>query len=76
MEQVEAVSAVVPPDFKMDLDFNATLCNSASAMPVLRMLERYPNIAMIESPVSISCYARNSFLGATSSVAQEHAYFA
>jgi hypothetical protein len=51
VEQVEAVSAVVPPDFKMDLDFNATLCNSASAIPVLKKLEEYPNIAMIESPI-------------------------
>ena len=51
VEQVEAVTAVVPPDFKMDLDFNATLCNSASALPVLKALEQYPNVAMIESPI-------------------------
>eukprot|EP01043_Picozoa_sp_COSAG02_P044640 COSAG02_NODE_4006_length_5921_cov_5.626589_5_plen_344_part_00 len=51
VEQVEAVAAVVPPDFKMDLDFNATLCNSASALPVLKTLEQYPNVAMIESPI-------------------------
>ena len=51
MEQVEAVTSVVPDDFKMDLDFNMTLCNAASALPVLRRLADYPNVAMVESPI-------------------------
>ena len=36
---------------RQDLDFNATLCNSASALPVLKALEKFPNVAMIESPI-------------------------
>jgi L-alanine-DL-glutamate epimerase-like enolase superfamily enzyme len=51
IEQVEAVTAVVSEDFKMDLDFNMTLCDAANALPVLKKLEAFPNIAMIESPI-------------------------
>ncbi len=49
--QVEAISRVVPPHFKLDLDPNATWQNAAAAVPIIKKLEQYPIIAMYESPI-------------------------
>jgi L-alanine-DL-glutamate epimerase-like enolase superfamily enzyme len=49
--QVDAISKVVPPHFKLDLDANSTWQNAASAIPVIKKLEKYPNVAMFESPI-------------------------
>ena len=49
-----AISAIiedVPSQFKLDLDFNATLANAANAVEFLKTLERYEQVAMIESPI-------------------------
>ena len=48
---LEAVVRVVPPQFKLDLDFNGHLVNSANAIPLLKSIERYDQLAMIESPI-------------------------
>jgi L-alanine-DL-glutamate epimerase-like enolase superfamily enzyme len=42
---------VVPPQFKFDLDFNGHLVNSANAIPLLKSLEQYEQVAMIETPI-------------------------
>lgn len=49
--QIEAVSAVVPPSVLIDLDFNSSLANAATAVLFLRQLERYENVAIVETPI-------------------------
>ena len=49
--QVDAISKVVPPHFKLDLDPNATWQNAATAGPIIKKLETYGNVAMFESPI-------------------------
>ena len=54
VEQVTAISEVVPPSFKLDLDANATWQNFASAVTVIEKLKQCPgwkNIAVFESPI-------------------------
>ena len=49
--QVEAVSKVVPKYFRIELDFNELLLNAGSAVPLLKELDSFANVAMYESPV-------------------------
>jgi L-alanine-DL-glutamate epimerase-like enolase superfamily enzyme len=51
LAQIESLSAVVPRTVLIDLDFNSSLANAATAVPYLRELERYPNVAIIETPI-------------------------
>lgn len=48
---LEAGVAAVPGQFKFDLDFNGHLVNVANAIPLLKSLERYDQVAMIETPI-------------------------
>ena len=48
---VRAVREVVPDGFHLDFDYNGTLANSANAVPHLKALEAYPEIAMVETPI-------------------------
>ena len=48
---IQAIIEDVPSQFKLDLDFNATLGNAANAVEFLKTLERYEQVAMIESPI-------------------------
>jgi L-alanine-DL-glutamate epimerase-like enolase superfamily enzyme len=50
-EQIEAVSEVVPPSVLIDLDFNSSLANAATAVLFLRELEKYSNVAIVETPI-------------------------
>ena len=49
--QIGAICKVVPPHFKLDLDPNATWQNAATAIPIIKKLEVYDNVAMYESPI-------------------------
>ena len=49
--QVDAIAKVVPSYFKLDLDANSTWQNAATAIPIIKKLEVYPNVAMFESPI-------------------------
>jgi L-alanine-DL-glutamate epimerase-like enolase superfamily enzyme len=49
--QVEAVGAVTPPEYKIDLDWNDMLLNVGNATPVLQELDRYPRVALYEGPI-------------------------
>jgi L-alanine-DL-glutamate epimerase-like enolase superfamily enzyme len=51
VEQVKAVCEEVPSSFKLDLDFNTLLVNAGHAVPVLLELERFPSVAIFESPI-------------------------
>lgn len=48
---IQAIIKVVPKSFKLDLDFNRTLDSAANAVDFLKTLERYEQVAMIESPI-------------------------
>jgi L-alanine-DL-glutamate epimerase-like enolase superfamily enzyme len=48
---VEAVAAVVPPTFHVDMDPNATWQTAANAIPLMKRLEKYDIVAVFESPI-------------------------
>ena len=48
---IQAIIEDVPPQFKLDLDFNSTLANAANAVKFLKTLEQYEQVAMIETPI-------------------------
>ena len=50
-EQVEAVSAVTPVHYSLDLDWNEMLLNVGNAAPVLSELEKYEQVSIFESPI-------------------------
>ena len=56
---VTAIRKVVPAGFHLDLDYNGTLGNSANAIPHLRQMEVFKEIAMIETPIPQSDVAGN-----------------
>ena len=56
----KAIFKAVPPGFKLDLDFNATLGNAASAVEFLDTLKEFERIAMIETPIPQSDVAGNA----------------
>ena len=61
---IEAVLQVVPQQFRLDLDFNGHLVNCANAVPLLKSLERYEQVAMIETPIPQEDIAGNRHLRA------------
>ncbi|RMG35335.1 MAG: dgoA protein [Planctomycetota bacterium] len=58
-EQVARSTAVVPRDFHIDMDFNDTLLDADRAIPILKELERYPQIDIYETPIPQSDVAGN-----------------
>ncbi len=50
-EQVEAVSAVTPPHYRLDLDWNSMLLNVGNATPVLQKLDSYERVSIYEGPI-------------------------
>ncbi len=50
-EQVEAISQVTPPHFRLDLDWNNMLLNAGNAAPVLQELDKNERVAIYESPI-------------------------
>lgn len=60
--QVEALQEVLPPTALIDFDFNSTLANAATAVLYLRELEKYPNVAIVESPIPQGDVAGNKRL--------------
>lgn len=50
--QVEAMSAVTPPHFKLDLDWNDMLLNAGNAVPILQALDEYERVAIYEGPIA------------------------
>ncbi len=49
--QVEAIAAVTPPHFRLDIDWNDMLLNAGNAAPVLTELDKEARIAIYESPI-------------------------
>ena len=51
IEQAKLTCAAVPRNFKLDFDFNEHLVNVAHAIPVLKELDAFANIAIYEEPI-------------------------
>ncbi|GAB4461527.1 MAG: hypothetical protein OHK0029_26920 [Armatimonadaceae bacterium] len=49
--QVEAVSAVTPASYRIDVDWNDMLLNVGNAAPILQELDNYERIAIYEGPI-------------------------
>lgn len=50
LAQVEAVSKVVPSEYKFDIDFNGFLRTADNAVSILQELDKCPNVTCYESP--------------------------
>ena len=50
-EQVEAISRVTSPHFRLDMDWNGMLLNAGNAVPVLAALDGYERVSIYESPI-------------------------
>ncbi|MCH2200772.1 MAG: mandelate racemase/muconate lactonizing enzyme family protein [Fuerstiella sp.] len=50
-EQLDAATSVVPPEFKIDMDFNSSLLTADKGMPILKKMEAYPQVDIFESPI-------------------------
>ena len=50
-EQLDKSTKAVPESFKIDMDFNDTLLDAERAIPLLKDLEKYPQVAIYESPI-------------------------
>ena len=50
-KQVEQSAAVVPPEFKIDMDFNDTLRDADRGLPILKRLAEYPQVDIYETPI-------------------------
>ncbi len=57
--QVESAAKALPPEFKIDLDFNDTLLDADRAIPILRELEQYPQVGIYETPIPQSDVSGN-----------------
>ncbi len=49
--QVDAISKVTPPHFRLDLDWNNMLLNAGNAAPVLTELDKEERVAIYELPI-------------------------
>ena len=59
---IRAILKVVPPQFRLDLDFNGSLINAAHAVEFLKTLEQYQQVAMIETPIPQADVAGNQHI--------------
>ena len=50
-DQMDLATKEVPPEFKIDMDFNDTLLNAELAMPIVKALAEYPQTDIYESPI-------------------------
>jgi len=53
-EQVEAISAVTPEHYRLDLDWNGMLMNVGTATPVMQRLDKYERVSIYEGPINQS----------------------
>lgn len=62
-EQLASVSDAVSPHFRLDADFNSLLLGPDVAAPIImRLEEKYPLLAIVESPIPQSDVAGNVIL--------------
>jgi galactonate dehydratase len=61
-QQCRVLTKTLPPHFKIDFDFNSMLLDSTRAGRYLVEIEKYPQVAIYESPIPQSDVAGNKFL--------------
>ncbi len=61
-EQLRTVTAEMPDHFEIDLDFNTMLNDSAHGVRVVRELEKYHHVKILESPIPQGDVAGNKYL--------------
>ncbi len=57
--QVELAAQAVPEGFKLAIDFNDTLLDAERGIPILQDLEKYPQVAIWETPIPQTDIAGN-----------------
>ncbi|MBM79967.1 MAG: dgoA protein [Planctomycetaceae bacterium] len=67
-EQVDKAAKVVPDNFKIDMDFNDTLLDAKRGIPILKDLEKYPQVQIFETPIPQSDIAGNQAICAATDV--------
>ena len=50
-QQMRILTASVPENFEIDLDFNGLLIDANRAIPMLKSMERHPQVAIYETPI-------------------------
>ena len=50
-EQIDLAVMEVPPEFKIDMDFNDTLLDAKRGMKIVKDLAEYPQVDIYESPI-------------------------
>ncbi len=73
-EQVAQATTVVPPEFKIDMDYNDTLLDAERAIPILKELEQYPQIDIYETPIPQGDIAGNRAIREATRVHIAHHY--
>lgn len=51
VRQVTEAVKGLPPEFKIDMDFNDTLRTADRALPILKELDRFPQVDIYETPI-------------------------
>ncbi len=51
IEVSQAIQEVAPPDFRVEYDFNGSLIDVETALPILRELEKIPVVKGVEEPM-------------------------
>lgn len=51
IDQVTKACAAVPENFKIDMDFNDTLLDAERGLPILKQLEKFPQVDIFETPI-------------------------
>lgn len=57
--QMEQATKVVPPEFKIDMDFNDTLLDADRGIEILKQFEHYPQVDIWETPIPQADLAGN-----------------
>lgn len=68
VEDCRTLCKSLPPHFALDMDFNSFLLDASHAVPVLKELEQFPNVAAYESPIPQGDVEGNRFLRAQTRV--------
>ncbi len=59
-QQIELSAKEVPPEFKIDMDFNDTLLTAERGIPVLKDFDKVPQVAIWETPIPQKDLAGNA----------------
>lgn len=59
-QQIELSARDVPPEFKIDMDFNDTLLTAERGIPILKQFDHVPQVAIWETPIPQKDLAGNA----------------